>query len=62
MENKQANSKSAKHQLGILAMTLLVVSAMFGGGIFNIPQNMSQSAALGAIIIAWVVTALGVFF
>ncbi|KKJ19094.1 arginine:agmatine antiporter [Enterobacter hormaechei subsp. hoffmannii] len=62
MENKQANSKSAKHQLGILAMTLLVVSAMFGGGIFNIPQNMSQSAALGAIIIAWAVTALGVFF
>lgn len=48
--------------MGILAMTLLVVSAMFGGGIFNIPQNMSQSAALGAIVIAWIVTALGIFF
>ena len=49
-------------QLGILTMTLLVISAMFGGGIFNIPQNMAQSAALGAIVIAWIVTALGIFF
>ncbi|ENZ7198118.1 basic amino acid/polyamine antiporter [Klebsiella variicola] len=62
MENKKAETRSAGHQLGILAMTLLVVSAMFGGGIFNIPQNMSQSAALGAIVIAWIVTALGIFF
>ncbi|HIH9465300.1 TPA: basic amino acid/polyamine antiporter [Klebsiella variicola subsp. variicola] len=62
MENKKPETKSAGHQLGILAMTLLVVSAMFGGGIFNIPQNMSQSAALGAIVIAWIVTALGIFF
>lgn len=43
-------------------MTLLVVSAMFGGGVFNIPQNMAQSAALGAILIAWGVTISGIFF
>lgn len=49
-------------EIGVLAMTLLVVSAMFGGGVFNIPQNMAQSAALGAIIIAWAVTGLGIFF
>lgn len=52
----------ATKQLGVLAMTMLVVSAMFGGGVFNIPQNMAQSAALGAIIIAWFVTVLGIFF
>lgn len=43
-------------------MTLLVVSAMFGGGVFNIPQNMAQQAALGAILIAWLISGLGVFF
>ncbi|GGZ94003.1 arginine:agmatine antiporter [Ignatzschineria ureiclastica] len=57
-----SKSSGAKKQLGILAMTLLVISAMFGGGVFNVPQNMAQSAALGAIIIAWIVTALGIFF
>ncbi|WP_392565603.1 basic amino acid/polyamine antiporter [Utexia brackfieldae] len=52
----------AKKQIGVLAMTLLVVSAMFGGGVFNIPQNMAQSAALSAILIAWAVTIIGIFF
>ena len=42
-------------------MTLLVVSAMFGGGVFNIPQNMAASAGLGAILIAWAVSGLGIF-
>ncbi len=43
-------------------MTLLVVSAMFGGGVFNIPQNMAEQAALGAILIAWLISGLGIFF
>ena len=43
-------------------MTLLVISAMFGGGVYNIPQNMAQSAALGAVVLAWVVSGLGIFF
>lgn len=62
IKGSPAGGAAVKKQLGILAMTLLVISAMFGGGIFNIPQNMAQSAALGAIIIAWIVTALGIFF
>ena len=49
-------------KLGLFAMTLIVVSAMFGGGVFNIPQNMAQSAALGAILIAWAVSGLGILF
>lgn len=52
----------ATRKLGLFAMTLLVVSAMFGGGVFNIPQNMAQSAALGAILTAWVISGLGIFF
>jgi len=48
-------------QLGVFAMTMLVISAMFGGGAFNLPQNMAQSAGLGAVLIAWVVSGLGIY-
>ncbi|MDQ2779656.1 MAG: basic amino acid/polyamine antiporter [Pseudomonadota bacterium] len=43
-------------------MTLLVIGAMVGGGAFNLPQNMAQHAGLGAVLIAWVVSGLGIFF
>ena len=56
--NNSSPSSTQTKQLGLIAMTLMVISAMFGGGIFNIPQNMAQSAALAAILIAWVVTGL----
>ena len=46
----------------MIAMTLLVISAMVGGGAFNLPQNMAQSASLGAVLIAWLVSGVGVFF
>ncbi|MGP2446649.1 basic amino acid/polyamine antiporter [Pantoea ananatis] len=59
--NKKKKSPDKK-QIGVLAMTLLVISAMFGGGVYNIPQSMAQSAGLGAILIAWIITSLGVFF
>ena len=49
-------------QLGVFAMTMLVLSAMIGGGAFNLPQNMAQSASLGAVLIAWVISGLGIYF
>jgi arginine:ornithine antiporter/lysine permease len=61
MTDLKAISKDHK-KLGLIAMTMLVVSAMVGGGVFNLPQNMAQSASLGAVIIAWVVSGLGIFF
>ena len=36
-------------KLGVTALAALVVSAMIGGGIFSLPQNMAQSAALMAV-------------
>ena len=48
-------------KLGLMALTLLVISAMIGGGVFNLPQNMAQSAGLPAVLIAWLVSGLGVF-
>ena len=53
MENKK---------LGVIALAALVVSAMIGGGIFSLPQNMAQGAGVTAVIVAWVVTGAGMFF
>ena len=61
MTESQARPKDTK-TLGIVALTLLVISAMVGGGAFNLPQNMAQSASLGAVLIAWLVLGLGIFF
>jgi arginine:ornithine antiporter / lysine permease len=52
----------AAHKLGLVAMTLLVIGAMVGGGAFNLPQNMAQHAGLGAVLIAWLISGLGIFF
>jgi len=61
MADPKAASTDTK-KLGLIALTLLVISAMVGGGIFNLPQNMAQSASLGAVLIAWLVSGLGIFF
>ncbi len=47
----------AKLRLG--ALVALVVGSMIGGGIFSIPQNMAASAGVGAALIGWVITAVG---
>ena len=58
-----AGGKAASpHNVGLIALTLLVISAMVGGGVFNLPQNMAQSASLIAVLIAWLVSGLGIFF
>ncbi len=49
-------------KLGVVSLAALVVSAMIGGGIFSLPQNMAQSAGVGAVMLAWVVTGVGMFF
>lgn len=49
-------------KLGLLMLSGVVVGSMIGGGAFNLPANMSGSAGLGAIVIAWVVTFVGMYF
>lgn len=49
-------------KLGVIALAALVVSAMIGGGIFSLPQNMAQSASSAAVIVSWVITGIGIFF
>ncbi|MDR3505667.1 MAG: basic amino acid/polyamine antiporter [Acidocella sp.] len=49
-------------KLGLLMLSGVVVGSMIGGGAFNLPANMSGAAGLGAIVIAWVVTFVGMYF
>lgn len=49
-------------KLGVIPLAALVVSAMIGGGIFSLPQNMAQNASAGAVVIAWLITGVGIFF
>ncbi len=49
-------------KLGVFALAAIVVSAMIGGGIFSLPQNMAQSASSTAIALAWLITGTGIFF
>jgi arginine:ornithine antiporter/lysine permease len=47
------------HKLTLLPLIALVVGSMIGGGVFNLPSDMSRGASPGAIIIGWVVTGIG---
>jgi arginine:ornithine antiporter/lysine permease len=50
---------TASHKLALLPLIALVVGSMIGGGVFNLPSDMSRGASPGAIIIGWVVTGIG---
>lgn len=56
MENQDSN------KLGLVGLTAIVVSSMIGGGIFNLPSNMSIDAGFMAVTISWIVTAVGIYF
>ena len=61
--NKTApNLKNTSSGLGVLALAAIVVSSMIGGGIYSLPQNMAQGASAGAVLLAWLITGIGIFF
>lgn len=49
-------------KVGFVGLFALVVSAMVGGGIFSLPQNMAQHASAGGQIVAWAITGVGMWF
>ena len=57
-----AKGKPAAGALGVFGLAAIVVSSMVGGGIFSLPQNMAQSAAIGAVLLAWLITGIGMYF
>lgn len=51
-----------KNKLGLVGLIAIVVSSMIGGGIFNLPSNMSIDAGFVGVTISWIVTAVGIYF
>ena len=60
MADKSASSDVKK--LGVIGLAAIVVSSMVGGGVFSLPQNMAASASAGAVLLAWVITGIGIYF
>jgi arginine:ornithine antiporter/lysine permease len=54
---ERASSQSQK--LTLLPLIALVMGSMIGGGVFNLPSDMSRAASPGAILIGWLVTGVG---
>ena len=61
LSSSKAKDNSTK-KLGVVALAGVVISAMLGGGVYNLPQNMAQHASAGAILIAWIITGFGMWF
>ena len=63
-KNSSASSlqKTNPNGLGVLALAAIVVSSMIGGGIYSLPQNMAAGASAGAVLLAWVITGIGIYF
>ena len=59
MKHKTMNTTG---KLGVFGLAGIVVSSMIGGGIFSLPQNMAQSASVGGVLLAWLITGLGIWF
>ena len=54
MENKDSDNT----KLGFWGLVAIVLGMVVGSGIYNVPQNMAATAGVGAVAVAWVVTAL----
>jgi arginine:ornithine antiporter/lysine permease len=57
LSSTQAAQPSGKLRLG--SLTALVIGSMIGAGVFSLPQNMANGAAPLAVILGWIITAVG---
>jgi arginine:ornithine antiporter/lysine permease len=57
VENSQAAARA--RGLTLLPLTALVIGSMIGGGVFNLPSDMSKGASPAAILIGWAITGVG---
>ncbi len=62
MSVKTAAPTAAATSLGLFGLIGIIISAMVGGGIFSLPHDMAATAAPGAILIAWAITGVGMWF
>lgn len=59
---KPAKTSTSTKKVGLIGLIAIVISAMVGGGIYDLPQNMAASASAGSQIVAWVITGVGIWF
>ena len=65
MKNSKSSDAPVKgnpNGLGVLALAAIVISSMIGGGIYSLPQNMAAGASAGAVLLAWLITGIGIYF
>ncbi|MFP7280570.1 basic amino acid/polyamine antiporter [Exiguobacterium indicum] len=48
-----------QQKIGFFALAAMVIGSMVGGGAFNLPGAMAQSASAGPILIGWSITGIG---
>lgn len=53
---------SVAAKLTLFGLVGVVVSSMMGSGVFSLPQNMAAGASVDAIVIAWIITGIGMYF
>lgn len=49
-------------KVGLVGLAGISLSAMVGGGIYSLPAAVATHASAGALLIAWLVTGLGMWF
>ncbi len=52
-----ADSQSKK--IGVFSLIAIVVGSMIGGGAFSLPTDMARHAGIVAIVLAWLITGIG---
>ena len=65
MADKKTSAAPIKNNpngLGVMALAAIVVSSMIGGGIYSLPQNMASHASAGGVLMAWIITGIGIYF
>ena len=58
-QSGQVTAEKEPHKLTLFPLIALVLGSMIGGGVFNLPSDMSRAASPGAIIIGWIITGIG---
>lgn len=57
--DKSSSNGVVIKELTFIALFSLMFSAMMGSGVFDIPQNVAHRAGAVAVIISWIITAIG---
>lgn len=58
----EMSGTNSDKKLGLMGLVVLLISAMIGSGIFDLPKNMSVVSGATGQIIAWITTAIGMWF